>query len=158
MSELDSFSARGGWWVVAQALVLLCAAAIPVLTANAGLWPVYPLQWLGVALTAGGFFLAALSLIALGEAMTPFPAPRTEATLRTTGFYAWVRHPVYAGMVLGSFGWALWWLSTAGAAFTPVVFAFLDRKAAREEVWLRAKFPDYGTYQKRVKKLIPLVY
>lgn len=161
MSSIDrqaSFAARGGWWVVAQAPVLLGAIVLPLAAGDGALWPQQWLQWFGVALVFVGFALTAGGLVALGDALTPFPRPRPDAALRTDGVYALVRHPVYSGLVFASLGWALWWSSGWGAAYTVVVFAFVDRKAAREEKWLSAKFPDYADYRYRTRKLIPLIY
>jgi len=38
------------------------------------------------------------------------------------------------------------------------LFIFFDLKSRREERWLREAYPEYGDYQKRVKKLVPWVY
>jgi len=158
MEDSGSFMARGGAWVLAQALVLSLAAAIPVITGMNSLRPLHSVQWVGALLTAIGLFFAVAAWAALGNAMTPFPAPRNHAALCMRGAYAWVRHPMYTGMIVGAFGWALFWRSSLGLAFTVLVFVFLDRKAALEEAWLREKFRDYADYQERVKKLIPLIY
>jgi protein-S-isoprenylcysteine O-methyltransferase Ste14 len=32
---------------------------------------------------------------------------------------------------------------------------FFDLKARREESWLEQPYPEYASYQKRVKKLVP---
>lgn len=158
MARDDSFIGRGGGWVLAQALILLLAAAIPAITGTAGIRPIYLAQWIGVVLTAAGLVLSVAALASLGSAMTPFPRPRADGALRTTGLYAWARHPVYTGMIIGTLGWALWWLSLPGVVFTLAVFVFLDRKATREEVWLCEKFDAYSGYRERVAKLIPLLY
>jgi protein-S-isoprenylcysteine O-methyltransferase Ste14 len=34
----------------------------------------------------------------------------------------------------------------------------MDAKARREELWLRARYPAYDEYARRVKRLIPYVY
>lgn len=158
MAHDDSFIGRGGGWVLAQALILLLAGAIPVLTGNAGIRPIYLTQWIGAVLTTAGLVLSVTALASLDKAMTPFPRPRKDAALRTTGLYAWVRHPVYTGMIIGTLGWALWWLSFVGILYTIVMLVFLDRKAAREEKWLREKFADYADYERRVKRLVPFCY
>lgn len=161
MSSIDrkpSFAARGGWWVVAQAPVLLGAIALPLATGDGTLWPQQWLQWFGVALVFLGFALTAAGLVALGDALTPFPRPRPDAALRTHGVYALVRHPVYSGLIFATLGWVLWWVSGWGLMYAVAVFAFFDRKAAREEVWLCAKFPAYDDYRQKARKLIPLVY
>lgn len=158
MTSPDSFTARGGWWVAAQVPVLIGAALIPLATGAGALMPGQGLQWAGVAATMLGLAITAAGLLALGDALTPFPRPRQNAALRTHGIYARVRHPVYGGLIIASLGWSLWWLSALGAVYALLVFVFFDRKSAREEIWLAAKFPGYADYRRRVRKLIPLVY
>jgi protein-S-isoprenylcysteine O-methyltransferase Ste14 len=151
-----SFAARGGWWVVAQVPLLAVAVVLPPWTARGGFG--HPLQWLGFALTAGGLALALAALPALGRALTPFPRPREGAQLRTHGIYRWVRHPIYVGLIVAAFGWALGWLSVWGCAFVALVAVFFDRKARREERWLRERFPEYADYARRVRRFVPGVY
>lgn len=158
MASSDSFAARGGWWVVAQVPVLLGAAVLPVVTGQGTLWPQQALAWFGAAIALAGFGLTFAGLFALGSALTPFPRPRANVALRTNGIYAWVRHPVYGGLILGTLGWSLWWLSVTGAAFVLVVFLFFDRKSSREERFLIERYKDYPSYRARVRKLVPGVY
>lgn len=158
LNRNPSFVARGGLWVAWQVPILIGAAALPVASGYGPLWPQHPLQWLGVVATVAGFSMVSAGLIALGDALTPFPRPRSDAALRTRGIYAWVRHPVYGGVIVATLGWALWWLSGLGALYAVLVFTFFDRKAHREERWLREVYPDYPVYQARVRKLIPGIY
>jgi len=48
----------------------------------------------------------ALAAARLGEGLTPFPKPPAQAQLVRRGVYAMVRHPVYAGLMALSLGWA----------------------------------------------------
>ncbi len=153
-----SFSERGGWWVVAQAPLLVLAIVLPPWTARGDGGFGHPLQWLGLALAAGGVLLVLAGLVALGRALTPFPHPREGARLVTRGLYGLVRHPVYAGLLVGALGWALAWLSVWGLAYSALLGVFFDRKARREERWLRSRFPEYATYARRVRRLIPGIY
>ena len=94
----------------------------------------------------------------LGSNLTAVPYSKEEGTLIETGPYRLVRHPIYCGIILIAFGWALLvhgWL-TLGYAF--IMLVFFDIKSRREEKWLKAKYPGYEAYQKRVRKLIPFVY
>lgn len=154
----NSFVARGGLWVAWQVPILIGAVALPLASDQGQLWPQHPLQWLGVVATVFGFSVMSAGLLALGDALTPFPRPRADATLRTRGVYALVRHPIYSGLIVATLGWALWWLSAIGVLYTVLVFFFFDRKAGREEQWLREAYPDYSVYQARVRKLIPGIY
>ena len=75
-----------------------------------------------------------------------------------TGPFGLARHPIYGGGVMAVAGWALFngaWLGLLAAAGLAV---FFDAKARLEERWLSAKFPEYGRYRRRVRKLIPFIY
>jgi protein-S-isoprenylcysteine O-methyltransferase Ste14 len=137
---------------------MLGAFAAPLLWGASSLSLAGPLQIAGAALVAAGAAFAGAGLASLGRALTPFPRPLDDASLRQSGIYGWVRHPIYSGLVLGSFGWALMWLSAAGAVASVVAFFFFDRKSAYEERMLRARFPEYADYARRVKKLLPGIY
>jgi protein-S-isoprenylcysteine O-methyltransferase Ste14 len=155
---MAGFAARGGWWVVAQVPLLAVAVALPIWTAPSGGGFGHPVQWLGIALAAGGLALALAGLAALGRALTPFPRPREDVRLRTHGIYRWMRHPIYSGLLVAAFGWALAWSSAAGVAYAVLVAVFFDRKARREERWLRERFPEYADYERRVRRFIPGIY
>ncbi|HEX7043448.1 MAG TPA: isoprenylcysteine carboxylmethyltransferase family protein [Burkholderiales bacterium] len=157
MATAREFRARGGWWVAAQALVLLAALVLaPATRAAAGFDRAA--QFLGVLLVLGGVALAAAGLRALGSALSPYPRPRADAELVTRGAYRYVRHPIYSGIVLAVFGWALAWLSVPGLVFGVAVALFFDRKAAREEAWLCERYPEYAAYARRVRRFVPGVY
>jgi protein-S-isoprenylcysteine O-methyltransferase Ste14 len=61
------------------------------------------------------------------------------------------------GLVLG-LGWALCTRGWLTLGYVAALFAFLDVKSRREEMWLVERFPTYVSYQRRVRKLIPFVY
>ena len=141
----SEFAARGGWWVVAQAPVMLGAVLVPLLWGARSFDGTNAIQVAGATVTALGVLLGLAGLATLGRALTPFPRPL-------------VRHPIYGGVVLASLGWSLTWLSLAGLAFWVVVALFFDRKSAFEERLLLGRFPDYASYTARVGKLIPWIY
>lgn len=155
----DGFGARGGWWVVVQIPLLLLAYLVPRWTGQAIPGSVAMLlAYAGQALLVTGALLTFTGVVALGRGLTPFPQPLPASQLRTRGAYALVRHPLYSGILLMAIGWSLYSSSVVGLVFDVLLFAFFDRKAAREELWLAEKFPDYASYRSRVKKLIPWIY
>ena len=149
------FVARGGHWVVAQTLLLILALWIPLET---GAKAPFDLRWLGAGLAALGLGVAAIAMLGLRQTLTPFPKPRDRGVLQTRGPYSVVRHPIYSGMILSSFGWSLHQASSEGLLLSLVLGVFFDRKATYEERWLVEKYPDYMEYRKRVRKLVPGVY
>lgn len=94
----------------------------------------------------------------LGRALTPFPKPVENGRLCREGPYRWVRHPIYAGVLLIAAGWAAWWQSIPAALLLPFVFAFFAFKARAEERWLLAAWPEYREYAKETRAIIPCVY
>lgn len=159
MTQLKkTFTARGGLWVLAQLPLMLLAFTIPVWFGAGRFVPEHPLSFAGAAIVAAGAVLIAWGFVSLGDALTPFPRPLDEAALRRQGAYRLMRHPIYSGVILASFGWALWWSSVAGVFCALTLAVFFDRKATHEEIWLREKYRDYGDYARQVKKFIPGLY
>jgi protein-S-isoprenylcysteine O-methyltransferase Ste14 len=156
--EKAGFAARGGWWVVAQVLVMLGAFLVPLVWGAASFDRLNAVQVAGAALTTLGVLLAIAGIARLGRSLTPFPRPLAHARLRQSGAYRFVRHPIYAGLIVASFGWSLSWLSLPGLVFCALVSLFFDRKSAFEERLLRTHYPEYPVYMRRVRKLIPWVY
>ncbi len=54
-----------------------------------------------------GALLLGKGLLDLGRSLTPLPHPRDDARLVVSGVYGLVRHPIYGGIIVTSFGWAL---------------------------------------------------
>jgi protein-S-isoprenylcysteine O-methyltransferase Ste14 len=152
------FVERGGWWVLVQFPALVLAILLPTWTSSLQFRSVYALDVIGALLTAMGLGLFVLSAINLGRSLTPFPRPTRYTQLRQQGLYAWMRHPLYTGVLLASTGWAIWWRSWPGLCLGVLLALFFDRKASREERWLRERFPEYGAYSARVRKFIPGIY
>ena len=154
----DDIWARGGAWVLTQfpltALALFAARVGPTIpTAVLG-----PARWIGLGLFLTGGLLFLAGILRLGSGLTPFPRPLADAHLVQSGPYGLARHPIYGGGVIAIVGWALLnggWLGLLAAA---VMAVFFDAKAGVEERWMMKRFPEYGEYRRRVRKLIPFVY
>jgi protein-S-isoprenylcysteine O-methyltransferase Ste14 len=156
---LPTLGRRGGGWVAVQ-VALIVAILLSALTGRG--WPnmLEPLAYAlgGVALVGGATLLLAGGF-RLGNALTPFPAPRESGDLRTTGVYGLVRHPMYGGGLLIGLGWAIVFATPTGLGLTVLLAAFADLKARREEVWLEQTHPEYSDYRRRTPhRFIPLVW
>ncbi|MGB8261995.1 MAG: isoprenylcysteine carboxylmethyltransferase family protein [Terracidiphilus sp.] len=76
--------------------------------------------------------------------------------LTQTGPYAYTRNPLYLGSVLIAAGFAVALLSWAVAAALTVIFLVIYVPViAGEERFLRATFPAFDEYCRRVPRLIP---
>jgi protein-S-isoprenylcysteine O-methyltransferase Ste14 len=147
---------------VAGQLVLIGLVVVLGLPGLRNLWGGGAIGWLWFALGAGalviGAWLLLRAFVDLGPSMTPFPRPRTDGRLVNSGIYARLRHPIYAGLILGSLGWSALTRSPAALVVALVLAAFLDAKARREEAWLLDRYPPYAAYRLRTKRFLPGVY
>jgi protein-S-isoprenylcysteine O-methyltransferase Ste14 len=89
------------------------------------------------------------------------PAPREGGLLVRSGLYRWVRHPMYAalllagvGGVLGAAGAARW----MGALAWLGLLAVLVAKAGLEERWLVAHHPGYAACLAGTRRFVPGLY
>jgi protein-S-isoprenylcysteine O-methyltransferase Ste14 len=152
---------RGAGWVAGQLVLFAAIICVPRDLLGLPAWP-EPLRraglYAGVLLGLLGVGIAGLGVRDLGTNLTSFPRPRERGTLVQEGLYGLVRHPIYCGVLLAALGWSLARASTVALLLTLALGLFFDRKAAVEERWLAARFPEYTAYRKRVKKLIPWLY
>ena len=78
--------------------------------------------------------------------------------LTQTGPYAHTRNPLYLGSMLIAFGFALALLSWPVALVLAIGFLLIYVPViASEERFLRATFPDFDSYCRRVPRLIPRI-
>jgi protein-S-isoprenylcysteine O-methyltransferase Ste14 len=141
-------------WLVAFQLAL-----IAVIVFGTQL-PASPRSW-SIAI-----FLLAMSVVLLAWTLghnrfgnfSVFPEVRHDARLVTSGPYRWVRHPMYTAILLGAAAFVAvdsrFWRVAGWVALLAVLIA----KAAREESYLRAKFPDYTQYASRTRRFVPFVF
>ncbi len=112
---------------------------------------------IGVLLCAFGIALAVLARVSLDRNWPTSRSNDEHAELITTGPYAYVRHPVYGGMLLAIIGSAI---AQSPLWLLPLVVygpQFI-RSARREEQFLIGHFPErYATYMQRTKMLLPFV-
>ncbi|GJM42694.1 MAG: hypothetical protein DHS20C20_29760 [Ardenticatenaceae bacterium] len=153
--------AKGEWYVVVQVFLFGLVAFGPAAWPG---WSAWDAPWHTITLVVGlilgglGGLLALGGVFSLGSNLTAVPHPKEDAQMVEHGAYHWVRHPIYSGIILGSFGLALLrggWLSLLYAV---ILFIFFDIKSRREEQWLRDKYANYAAYQQRVAKLVPFLY
>jgi methanethiol S-methyltransferase len=84
--------------------------------------------------------------------------PTSRDALQITGPYRWVRHPLYLGWMLASFGAAH--MTGDRLAFAAITSIYLIAAVPWEERSLRQSFgEDYAAYTRRVKwRIVPFVY
>ncbi len=146
---------------------------VPLVLAAALIWapslPLHPLDerflpraaWpfpLGAALTAAGLLFAVWARLHIGRNWSGTVTLKQDHELVTTGPYAWVRHPIYTGLLLAFAGSAVARAEWRGVLAVVIVFAALWRKLRLEERWMREQFgAGYRAYAERVRALIPFL-
>jgi protein-S-isoprenylcysteine O-methyltransferase Ste14 len=114
------------------------------------------LRNLGIFLTFAGAGVAIWARYSLGQYWSGRVTLKEDHQLIRVGPYAYVRHPIYAGLLVAMAGAALVvgeWRALAGVMLALIDFS---RKAAKEEALLVTEFGDeYKEFQKRTGFLIP---
>lgn len=118
----------------------------------------YGFQLAGVVLTALGVAFAIWARLILGSNWGMPMTLREKPELVTGGPYAFVRHPIYTGIIFAMLGTAL----TVGAQWLFVLlisFGYFLISTRQEEKDMTEHFPDaYPAYKARTKRLIPFVF
>jgi protein-S-isoprenylcysteine O-methyltransferase Ste14 len=152
---------RGEWYVVVQVILFALVGFGPRTEAWLPAWTGWSADLTrpaGVVLMLAGAALMLAAFTNLGKGLTPLPYPKDDGQLIQTGVYRLVRHPIYCGGFALALGWGLFVRGPLTVGYAFLLLLFLDVKSRREERWLSARYPAYGDYQKRVRKLIPFVY
>jgi len=142
----------GYWYVAGQFGLLLAILSLPPAT---GWSDSTPLGYLANGAFAVGWVVLLLSSFRLGRSLTANPVPLERASLKTTGLYAVVRHPIYLGIILIGGGLAIKTENLLGFLELAALIVLLNFKARFEEKMLRVKFPEYSSYASRVGRLLP---
>jgi len=120
---------------------------------------VLKLDWY-ILLQVAGVALGIWAIRSIGENnWSVYPIPNIESTVTSNGPFAYIRHPMYAalllfmgGITLRSYGWFTWMMFT-------LLFILLILKIVYEEKQLIKKHPEYVDFKQVTKKrLIPFVW
>ena len=153
---------RGNRWVLAVfGVVGLLAAWLPAYTNRLDVWTFggEGARWIGVALFAAGGGLRLWPVFVLGRRFSGLVAIQPGHRLVTDGIYGVIRHSSYAGLLIGSLGWALVFRSTAGVLLALLLIPPLVARMNAEEALLRESFGEaYESYRARTSRLIPGLY
>ena len=121
--------------------------------------PLMPLvHYIGVTFILLAAMMFTVIIISFGQYMTPNPVPRDKASLKTTGFYSIVRHPMYFTVLVLMLGVVLYFQAFFSLVWLPILFIFFMVKASMEEKFLKQKYPEYQAYSMHVKRIIPYIY
>jgi protein-S-isoprenylcysteine O-methyltransferase Ste14 len=157
------------WWFRMPVRIALLAILVLIFARRAGRGFLLPGAAAAVLLDSPGVALAgaAICVSGIGFALwaravigTNWGMPMTlkqDHELVVTGPYAWVRHPIYSGILFAMAGSALvlslWWILILVLNGAQFVYA-----AKKEEQLMLSQFPEqYPAYMRRTRMLIPFV-
>jgi protein-S-isoprenylcysteine O-methyltransferase Ste14 len=149
-----SDKSRGYAYVAMQFVLLGVLLTAPRLPQPYGTFtPLISLVGLALMAIAGAVLL--VSFVGLGNSLTASPLPKAQGQLVTTGLYAYVRHPIYFGLLLLSAGVVLdagWWPQAVVAV---MLYVLLRIKAQFEESLLQKAYPSYAAYAAKTPRFFP---
>ncbi len=152
---------KGSLWLLTLSIAIGYALSFGVGAAGIGRmghWTAF--FGVGLALIIVGLGIRIYSIKTLKQQFTYTITEIENHSLIESGLYKWIRHPGYLGQLIIFAGTALGlsnWLSVV-LMMTSVMLGYSYRMGA-EERFMREHFGDaYAGYQKRTKRLIPMVY
>ena len=117
------------------------------------------LRWAGFVVLALGVSLRLGPMLELGRRFVSVVALQPDHTVHTGGFYTWVRHPSYLGILLMDLGFAGVFRSAVALALMPVVIWMFKRRMDVEESFMVDQFGgEYRDYMVRTRRILPGVY
>ncbi len=112
----------------------------------------------GDLLTGLGLAFAIWARLHLGQQWSGRVEVKPGHRVVRSGPYAWVRHPIYAGILLAIAGSALVARELTAALAVVIMAAAYWRKVRMEEAVLLQSFgPEYQAYRREVKALVPFI-
>jgi len=106
---------------------------------------------MGFLIIVIAFIILLIAVKDLGSNLSPFPRPKKNINLVTTGIYQFTRHPMYYSLIFISFGVFITKLSTYYLFLTISLGLIIKFKIALEEQYLNNKFKKYSLYKNEVK-------
>jgi protein-S-isoprenylcysteine O-methyltransferase Ste14 len=148
---------------LAYALLLVCGFAL-LFSRSLSLGPLRArfapqtewLQLLGLALMYVGVALAIWARITIADNWSGRITVKVGHQLVTSGPYAFVRHPIYTGLLVCAIGTALQVGQWRCLAAIPIVALGCTIKAKKEERYMNTEFGErYTQYRQRTGFLVP---
>ena len=113
---------------------------------------VSPLSYLtGILIIIFSLIIMLVAIKDLGRNLSPFPRPKINTNLVTSGIYRFTRHPMYYSLIFISFGVFMIKLSIYHLFLTISLALIIKFKIILEEQYLNNKFKNYLLYKNEVK-------
>lgn len=110
-----------------------------------------------LVIVGAGLSLMIASAIQLGRSYSSLTRPRTSGVFVQRGIYRYVRHPIYAGLMIVSLAFLLSRPTLAVSAAYLLIVLVTNVRAGVEERLLEEAYPGYPEYRRSTKRYIPFV-
>jgi protein-S-isoprenylcysteine O-methyltransferase Ste14 len=111
-----------------------------------------------IGLQAVAFLWMIWARVTFGLRSFHYTANPTEGGLVTTGPYHYMRHPIYAAILLFVWAGIAANASPLSVALGLVATAMLALRIAFEEGLVRERYPEYDDYARHTKRVIPFIF
>jgi protein-S-isoprenylcysteine O-methyltransferase Ste14 len=114
-------------------------------------------QFILIPFIVAGIAVILISLFQLNKNLSPFPSPKENSELITTGLFSKMRHPIYSGILLLVFSFALYQNSGFKMLISFFLWILFYFKTCYEEKQLSLKFPEYKNYKINTGRFFPKI-
>lgn len=102
-----------------------------------------------------GVLVIILGILNLNDSLSIFPSPRKDASLISNGIYRYIRHPIYAGILIAMFAYSVYDVSLVKFIITTVLTLVFYWKSSFEEKLLVERYAQYGDYKNKTGRFFP---
>lgn len=107
-------------------------------------------------LAFGGLLIVG-AILQLNKNLSPFPSPTPNSSLLTEGLFKYARHPIYSGIILVAFSYAILKFSISKMIIALLLSILFYFKSKFEEQLLSEKFENYISYMEKVGRFFPKI-
>lgn len=113
------------------------------------------IDFIMLPIIAAGIAIIVVSILQLNKNLSPFPSPKENSELITTGLFSKIRHPIYSGILLLAFSFAIYQNSGFKILISFFLLILFYFKTGYEERQLSLKFPEYKNYKRTAGRFFP---
>jgi protein-S-isoprenylcysteine O-methyltransferase Ste14 len=135
------------------ALIVIIIGFIPPL-----LWQNTLLQVVGMLCIGLAIFIGIWAALSFKQKIHITPSPGENSFLVTGGPYAFIRHPLYFALLIGSFGLLIAYPTIPRLVAVGVLAAVLYIKITYEEKLLQKRFNGYEKYKRNTGAILPKLF
>jgi len=113
------------------------------------------IQNVALGFSGVGLVITIVALLQLNKNLSPFPTPKSNSALIKNGLYKYIRHPIYTGLLLMFFGYAVYSESFYRLVVASLLLILFHIKSRYEEQKLKEHFVEYEAYQTNSGRFFP---